>query len=266
MGGAAEAGYGARPLHTCAIIAQLIISEVLVKLGLFVIGLLFAASTAGIGQPPGAIVGPRIIVTGEGEVRVTPDRAIVYVGVQTRAPSAAAAASDNASRQRAIIDAIKALGVTADLISTVNYNVHPEMQYDQQGRVSRIVAYVVTNTVRVELRRIDQVAAVIDAGLGKGANQINGVEFSVSNAEEARRTALAQAITKARADAEAMARAAGGRLGDLIELSSAAQTNYPRPMYDMARMQTSAAAPPTPIEPGQATISASVSAIWGFVK
>jgi uncharacterized protein YggE len=237
-----------------------------VKSAHFLLALVVAVSAGARGQPPGAIVGPRIVVTGEGEVRVTPDRAVVSVGVQTRAATAAAAGSDNASRQRAIIDAIKAVGVTPDLISTTNYSVHPEMQYDQQGRVSRVVAYVVSNTVRVEVRRIDLVAAVIDAGLSKGANQINGVEFSVSNAEEARRTALAQAVGKARADAEAMARAAGGRLGDLIELSSAAQTNYPRPMYDMARMQTSAVAPPTPIEPGQATISASVSAIWGFVK
>jgi uncharacterized protein YggE len=206
------------------------------------------------------------VVSGEGEVRVTPDRAVVSIGVQTRAPSAAAAAGDNASRQRAIIDAVKALGVTPEQLSTMNYNVHPEMQYDQQGRVSRVVAYVVTNTVRVELRRIDQVATVIDASLAKGANQINGVEFSVSNAEEARRTALAQAVGKARADAEAMARVAGGRLGDLIELSSTAQTNYPRPMYDMARTLQANAAAPTPIEPGQATISASVAAIWAFVK
>ncbi len=210
---------------------------------------------------------PMIVTTGQGEVKVTPDRATVSVGIQTRATSAATAGADNARLLKAIIDTIHALGIPSEQISTQNYNVNPEMQYDPQGRAApKVTAYTVTNTVRVELKKIDQVASVIDAGLARGANQVNGVEFSVSNADEARRTALGLAIARARADAEAMAKAAGGTLGALIQLSApgyqspiTAMTGRPGPMSAMA-------AQPTPIEPGQQSITAFVNASWVFIR
>ena len=72
-----------------------------------------------------------------------------------------------------------------------------------------------------------------------------------------------RAVERARADAEAMATAAGGRLGLLLELSSAASFGPPRPMaMAMARV---AAPAPTPISEGTETNSASVTARWQFV-
>ncbi len=201
---------------------------------------------------------------GQGEVKATPDRATIYIGVQSRAVSATASAADNSRRQRAIIDTIKALGVLAQAISTQNYSVNPEIQYDAQGRTSRVTAYVVNNTVRVELQRIDQVSTVIDAALAKGANQINGLEFWSSNADELRRAALAQAVSRARADAEAMARAAGGSLGMLIELSSS--FGGPQPLMRRFEAASAMAAQSTPIEPGQQSIVATVNGSWVFVR
>jgi len=119
--------------------------------------------------------------------------------------------------------------------------------------------------VRVELRRIDQVGAVVDAALSKGANQINSIQFSSSMAAEARRTAMADAVRDARADAEVLARAAGGTVGSVIELTS----NAPpiRPMYAEMAMRGASAkdAVQTPIEPGEQVISVTVSVIWQFI-
>jgi uncharacterized protein YggE len=63
----------------------------------------------------------------------------------------------------------------------------------------------VTNTVLAEVRRLNQVGPVIDAALSRGANMITSLQFYASNTETARRTAIAAAIEKARADAEAAA-------------------------------------------------------------
>ena len=64
---------------------------------------------------------PQIIVTGRGETKITPDRAMIRISVQSREPTASAAASDNAKKQSAVIAAIKALGIKDDLISTTSY-------------------------------------------------------------------------------------------------------------------------------------------------
>lgn len=207
---------------------------------------------------------PRIITSGEAQVRVTPDRATILIGVQTRANTAAAASADNARRQKAILDTLRALGLGSDQIATQNYSVYPEMKYEPTTGVGRVVGYNVSNVVRVELRRVDQVGSIIDASLAKGANQINSIQFSSSTAADARRTAMVEAVKDARADAEALARAAGGTLGTLIELTS--NSAPVRPMYnDMAMRSVEKAQVQTPIEPGEQIISASVSVIWQFI-
>lgn len=202
-----------------------------------------------------------IVTSATGEAKLTPDRATIYVGVQSRAGTAAAAARDNAQRQRAVIDAVVALGISRQQISTENYSVSPETRFDPAAQKSSVTGYVVSNVVRVELQRVDQVAPVIDASLAKGANQINSLDFFASNSDSARRQALAEAIATARADAEAMARAAGGALGPLLDLSSI--DNGPRPVF--RAMTDAKMSSPTPIEPGEQTIRVSVMGRWQFL-
>ena len=206
--------------------------------------------------------GPQIVATGTGEATVTPDRATAFIGVETRASTVAPAAAENARRQRAILDTLRALGLGSDQLSTINYSVSPEMQY-AANQPPRVTAYVVRNTVRVSLRRIDQVGKVIDAALAKGANEITSLQFSSSQADSVRRVAMAEAVESARADAEAIARAAGGSLGQLLEAST---SSPPRPFQEIALAKSQmAAAAPTPIEPGEQTISVTVTARWAFV-
>lgn len=207
---------------------------------------------------------PSISVGSQGVVKVSPDRANIHISVQTRAPTAAAAATENAVKQKAVIQAIRALGIPAGDISTIGYNVFPEQRYEP-NREPVIVGYNVTNTVAVELKALTSVGTVIDAALSKGANMISSLQFYASNTESARREAIGAAIQKARADAEAAARAAGGTVGGLLEINIGAYfTPPPRPLsvtLDAARSQ----AMDTPISPGEQTVTVSVSTRWSFI-
>lgn len=215
----------------------------------------------GFGQTPPSVP-PQVVTTGTGEVQLSPDRASVMLGVQSRAATVAQATADNSRRQRAIIDTLRALGLSSDQIATVNFNVSPDMQYPPNA-TPRVVGYVVSNTVRASLRRIEDVGRTIDAALSKGANEVSGVEFTSSRADSARRAAITEAVAHARADAEVMAKAAGGSLGQLLEVVSGVEPIRPFEAT-MARARVAAAAP-TPIEPGQLTVTATVTARWAFV-
>lgn len=206
---------------------------------------------------------PQITVTGRGEVKVSPDRATIQLSVQTRALTAAAAAAENATRQQAVLGALRALGLGNDQLSTINYNVYPEQRYEQ-GKEPVIVAYNVTNTILIDVRKLDQVGPVIDAALSHGANMITSLQFYASNTEAARRSAIATAIEKARADAEAAARAARGSLGTLLEISIGAYS--PPPPRPLMMVRTAAIAQAdTPINPGEETLSIEVSTRWRFI-
>jgi uncharacterized protein YggE len=207
---------------------------------------------------------PQIAVTGRGEVKVSPDRATIQVSVQTRAATAAAAAAENATKQQSVLAALRALGLGSDQLSTINYNVYPEQRYEQ-GKEPVVVAYNVTNTILVDVRKLTQVGPVIDAALSHGANMITSLQFYASNTETARRSAIATAIEKARADAEAAARAAHGSLGTLLEINIGAYSPPPpRPMM-MSRVAGVAQMDVTPINAGEETLSVEVSTRWRFI-
>ena len=204
---------------------------------------------------------PQIAVTGRGEVKVSPDRATIQISVQTRGSTAAGAATENANKQQAVLAALRALGLGNDQLSTINYNVYPEQRYEQ-GKEPVIVAYNVTNTILAEVRKLTQVGPVIDAALSHGANMITSLQFYASNTEAARRTAIATAIEKARADAEAAAKAARGTLGTLLEISIGSYSPPPpRPVMMMAKQ----AQADTPINPGEETLAVEVSTRWRFI-
>lgn len=224
--------------------------------------LVLLAPAAGHAQDMMAPV-PQISVVGRSEIKVSPDRATIQISVQTRAATAAAAATDNATKQQAVLTALRALGLTNDQLSTVNYNVYPEQRFDQ-GKDPVIVGYNVTNTILVDVKKLSQVGSVIDAALAHGANMITSLQFYASNTEAARRTAMGAAIEKARADADVAARAAHGSLGTLLELSIGAYN--PPPPRPMALMRGAVAAQAdTPINPGDETLSVEVSTRWKFI-
>lgn len=225
-------------------------------------GRALVAQTAAPGAPPA----PQIITTGHGESKLTPDRATLLISVETRAPTAAAAATDNAKRQRATLDALHGLGLEKAQFSTAGYNVQPEYNYGT-GKEPRVLDYVARNTVRAELRQLDAVGRAIDAALGAGATTVTGVQFSVANSDSGRRIALTMAVTQARGDAEVMARAAGGSLGALLELSNTESAPPPMPIMRFAQPRAMAAVAevPTPVDPGDITVAADVTTRWQFV-
>ena len=208
---------------------------------------------------------PQISVSSRGEVKVNPDRATIQISVQTKGATAAAAAADNASKQKAVIDALRTLGLGDKDISTSDYSVTPEQRYEP-NKEPTVVGYNVTNTLSVEVTSLKMVGPVIDAALAKGANMITSLQFSSSNTEAARREAITIAVQRAHGDAEAAARAAGGSLGALLEVSIGGYSSPPPRPFDMKVASTAMRAQvETPVDPGEQTISADVTTRWAFL-
>lgn len=208
---------------------------------------------------------PQIAVASRGEIKVNPDHATIQISVQTKAPSAAAAAAENASKQKAVIDALRALGLKDSDISTSDYSVYPEQRYEP-NKEPTVVGYNVNNTLSVEVSALKMVGPVIDAALAKGANMISSLQFSASNTEAARRSAIAMAIQRARGDAETAATAAGGSLGGLLEVTIGAYYAPPPRPFDMkVRSAMATSADQTPINPGEQTVSVDINTRWVYV-
>ena len=205
---------------------------------------------------------PQISVASRAEVKVVPDRANIQISVQTRAATADAAAAENARKQKAVIDALRALKIDAKDISTAGYNVYPEQRYEP-NKEPVVVGYNVTNTLSVELKSVDLVGRAIDAALANGANMINSLLFYASNTDAARQEAIAMAVRKARADADAAARAAGGTITGLLEINVGSYyAPPPRPMELRTKGAVASAPADTPISAGDQTVSVDITTRW----
>ncbi len=214
---------------------------------------LLAAPVLAQDQPP-----PRtIVVTGEGKVYAPPDLAIVSFGVETAAPTAAAAMAENTKKSTALIEAIKRALGPRDRVSTTQYALSPV--YEQRERATgsppRITGYVASNMVRVELRDVGTVGALIDTATRAGANRADQLEFTLEERGAAQSDALQRAGADARRQAEATAAALGLELGRILNATiGGAPIIYPR-AYARDRMVAMEAAPP-PIEAGDIGVSA----------
>lgn len=164
--------------------------------------------------PPAA----QVVASGQAEVSVPPDQATLLLAVETTAPTAAEAGTANASRVQTVREALLRLGLPAAALSTTGYTVGPNTVVEQ-ARV-RQEGYSVSNAVQVRTAELSRIGAIVDAALAAGANRIQSVQFTSSRSPAARSEALARAVAQARVEARAMAEAAGGSLGELLELAS----------------------------------------------
>ena len=204
-------------------------------------------SFAGTISAPPAEPLPSITVTGTGEVLVKPDLARVNIGVVTQFESASAGVRRNNEAVEKLLGALDEYGIAESDIQTSNFSVAPLYEYDRSGQAPRLIGYRVTNQVRVVVRSIADLGALLDKVVTAGANQINDVTFAINEAQSFEDTARRKAMADAHRKAELYAQEAGVRLGAVLRVEEAADT-FPMPQIDFDAVQEAGA---VPIAPGQ---------------
>jgi uncharacterized protein YggE len=203
-----------------------------------------------------------ISVTGSGEIMATPDIAMITSGVQTQNKDVRVAQAENARIMDGLISALVAAGIPREDIQTSGYSIYPVYDDSSLPFGQKITYYQVTNTVQITVRDISRAGEVIDITVANGANQVNSIYFKVSPGKEQalRAEVLTMAVAKARADADVVALATGTTITGVQSITIGSV--YTPVLYDnrmAAGAATKEAAVPTPVEPGQVTVTAQVS-------
>lgn len=202
-----------------------------------------------------------LVVSGLGETKATPDMAILSIGVDAQAASAAQALKDNSAKMNATIARLKARGVADKDMQTQNLAVNPLYKYDNQGGSPKIVGYQATNILSVKLRDLTTAGAIIDEAVADGANNLGGITFTFADPKPLNDEARVAAVADARGKADLLAKAAGVSLGAVLQIQDGyASAPLPMPMYRMDAVRAEATS--TPIAAGEATISANVTIIY----
>ncbi|MEX0692645.1 MAG: SIMPL domain-containing protein [Gemmatimonadales bacterium] len=201
--------------------------------------------------------GPVIRTSGSGEVRLAPDWAVVSIGVSARGETAGAASREQMRLVTAVWDAVTRAGIPRDSVKTQSVSVQPILDY--QARDRTVIGYQAQAALVFPVRDLGRLGTVLDAALSSGATALQRVTPRSTREDAVRAEVLTQAVAAARADAETLARAAGGQVGTLLELSTAPESGGPQPMLAMRAVQEDAG----PAMP-DLVIRASVSGTWRF--
>ncbi len=201
---------------------------------------------------------PTLRVTGDARISARPDRVQIDIGVSTRATRSAEAAAQNARDVEAVLAAArKAAGPGAEL-RTVSYTLNPLYQYHQRGEEPTLTGYVASNLVQVTLDELTKMGAVIDAATQSGANQVQGIQFTLRDQDTVRAAALRQAATRARAEAEVLAAALGLKIVRVLNVEENSPRVIPLRMTMGAARSAASAEAATPVEAGTLDVSADV--------
>lgn len=199
-----------------------------------------------------------IAMSGHGEVKAAPDQVQVNAGVTTSAATAAAALAANTQRMKTVFAALEKMGVAQKDIQTVNFSVSPQYTSGANNEAQRLTGYQVRNEVSVRLDDVGKLGAALDALVSAGANQMNGINFSIRDNGAMLQKAREAAIADAKERAETYARAAGVTLGPIQSIGEGGGSG-PVPMFKPMRMM---AAAPVPVAAGEESVTADVSVVW----
>lgn len=210
-------------------------------------------------------------VSGEGKAIAVPDVAEFTFSVITEGgTNLAALQKENTEKTNKAIAFLKANDIDKKDIKTANYGINPRYQNSDCGPVfyggnlpkqcppPEIVGYSINQTVSVKIRNFDKIGAVLSGIVQNGANSVSGLSFTVDDRAKLQDQARAEAITKAKARAELIAKAGGFGVGRLlgIEEGGIAPIFYERGLSVDGKGGATLPAPV--IEPGSQEITVNV--------
>ena len=131
-----------------------------------------------------------ISVSGNGKVTVTPDVAVIQLGIQAQAKTVADAQSQAAKAMNDVMAALTGNGVTQKDIQTQYFNIQQTTTYDNVKQQQIITGYEVSNVVSAKVRDVTKAGSVIDAVTAAGGDltRVNSIQFSLDNPAAATET------------------------------------------------------------------------------
>ena len=244
-------------INTILIVAGIIVAAIIVSAGLGGIPGTTVTST-------GEVQKNTVSVIGESELDVEPDKAEMFIQIETRADNAKDAEDENSIISNDVIDALKKAGIASDEIETDRFSIYP--LYDWDEGYQNLVGYRAEHTLKITTTDTDKVGIYLDAAVDAGANEVQRVDFGLTREKEKEvySEALVRASQIAEEKADSIAASLGLRLGNVISVaeSSAGYTPYRYYDYGVGEMAVKATGESTPISPEKITVSGYVSLVY----
>jgi uncharacterized protein YggE len=167
-----------------------------------------------------------VSISGTGKITARNDIAVTTIGYTNTDADVAKAQAENKKVMDQVYADIKALGIE-DKDVTSNYSIYPQYDYTQKGQVFK--GYQVSNNVTVKIRDLSKIPSVLGLAGKYGANQVNGLSFTIDDTENLKNQARLLALEDAKRKATVLAERLGVGLDEIISYSD--YESSPIPYY-----------------------------------
>lgn len=197
--------------------------------------------------------------SGTAQLTVAPDKAEVYIKIETIEETATESKDKNAEITDDVIKALKRKGVRKDDIETSRFDLFRKQEWNDRTRKTEFVGYQLTHVLKVTTEKLDDVGKFIDVSVDAGANGIERVSFGLTDdrEKEVREEALVKASSLAKEKAKALAASLSVRLIEITSVSESGFSVVPYTFFPRAELAVEEAS--TSIQPQNVEISASVN-------
>ncbi len=204
-----------------------------------------------------------VAVNGTGFAEVKPDRAILNMSINARQASLAAAQNQAAEVTAQVLKLTDKLKIDRKYVDTTGASVRPDYRWNREREEQELRGYIAERQMRVEIRNLDQLGAVIEGAVEAGVNQVSPPQLDSGKRRETYRKALAKAAADARENAAQLAESLGMQLGPVVQINAGATVPPPTPMPRMMRADAAMAeSAEETYNPGQLSFTANITAVF----
>jgi uncharacterized protein YggE len=227
--------------------------------------LLLAGGIAAGQDRPTVTAQPNTIFVGaDGKFEANPDTALLQFNISAQENDLRAAYERASKAAEQVRQILRSNGIEPTAAQLGYFSIEPVYDYKQAKR--KLVAYRVNVNVSLKLKDFTKIAPIVQQLSDGDITDEQSITYTLDNIDAAKTKAVEDAYRRARASAEAVARAGGRTLGELSYASVDTFENIrPMPMQPMARMSAMAQAAPAPTEqftPQTTSVTAHVNAMF----
>lgn len=210
---------------------------------------------------------PTLSVTGTAEKEIPSDESQISLAVENTNANPNTARKINADKMNEIIAGLKQAGLTDENITTSNFQITPNYDYENSN-YEKIISYTALNKIELTTSANTNISKFIDLAVNNGANRVENINFVVSKKTLDRNSIdlLKEAFKNAKEKAEVLAIEGNFSILGVKNIDAGSENGYnpPNYMYDnyAASASEKVPGPSTQIIPQKSKLTISLPVIF----
>ena len=203
-----------------------------------------------------------VTVEGKAEVSVTPDQAILNLGVQMEGRNLSSMTKRVAEATNAFLRLTDDMNIKRNDVMTSGVNINPRYRYENKTGRRIFDGYSISRSIQVDIKNINQLGSIIERSVEQGINNISAPIFRVSQEYQIIQSLHSLAVEDALKRAAALVDPLNATVGKALKIDASSVQSIAPPMMEMRALDMSSSVAEQSYSVGQIKFNQSVLATF----